>query len=74
VGLSVLLSLASCSAPTDDPLIVWSNVSDTAFFVERYNLVSDTPVHFRYIENLTETLTQETIEADLVIGRCCLRN
>jgi hypothetical protein len=69
VGLSVLLSLASCSAPTDDPLIVWSNVSDTAFFVERYNLVSDTPVHFRYIENLTETLTQETIEADLVIGR-----
>ena len=69
VALSILPGIAGCNATSDDPLLVWSNVTDTAFFVERYNLLSDRPVHFRYIENLSETLTQETIEADLIVGR-----
>lgn len=69
VALSILPGIAGCNSPSDDPLLVWSNVTDTAFFVERYNLLSDRPVHFRYIENLSETLAQETIEADLIVGR-----
>jgi hypothetical protein len=50
-------------------LIVWSNDPDTAFFVERYNLLAEEPIHLRYVENLSEALTQERAGADVVIGR-----
>jgi len=61
--------LSGCSEPAQGPLIVWSNDPDTAFFVERYNLDAEEPVHLRYVDNLSEALTQERAGADVVIGR-----
>lgn len=49
--------------------MVWSNVPDTAFLVELYNREQEQPVHFRYVSNLTEALTQQRVDADVVIGR-----
>ncbi len=51
------------------PLVVWSNVPDTAFLVELYNRDQEQPVHFRFVSNLTEELTQQRVDADVVIGR-----
>lgn len=67
--LGLFLLLAGCSGPEDAPLVVWSNTTDAAFFVERYNLQSEQPVYFRYVENLTAALTQERAETDVVVGR-----
>jgi len=69
-SLVVLLTvLAGACATEDDQLVVWSNVAETAFLVERYNFIHDADVRFRYVENLTERFTQERPEADLIIGR-----
>jgi len=70
VSLTVLLTVlvVACS-DQDDPLVVWSNVPETAFLVERYNFIHDRDVRFRYVENLTERFTQERPEADVIIGR-----
>lgn len=54
---------------TPQPLVIWSNVPDTAFLVELYNSDADQPVRFRYVENLTEALTHQRVDADIVIGR-----
>lgn len=67
--LAVILTVTGCTAGEEKPLRVWSNTTDAAYFVERFNLESDTPVYFRYVPNLTETLTQERVEADVIIGR-----
>ncbi len=72
--LPILFSLASvilssCTGANDQPLVVWSNVTDVAFVVERYNLLQDRPVHFRFVPDLAQALTQERSDADLVIGR-----
>ncbi|MFP4211506.1 MAG: hypothetical protein ACLFR8_09705, partial [Alkalispirochaeta sp.] len=61
--------LVGCSERQEGPLTVWSNDPDTAFFVERYNLDAEEPIHLRYVENLSEALTQERAGADVVIGR-----
>lgn len=65
-----LLGLVQCT-PNDEtpPLTVWSNDPDTAFFVERYQLETGNPVRFRFVRNLTEELTQQRVDADLVVGR-----
>jgi hypothetical protein len=60
--------LASCSVP-EGPLVLWSNVPEVAFVVERYNHLMGGDVQFRYVENLTQALTQQRPEADVVIGR-----
>ncbi len=49
--------------------MIWSDVAEVAFIVELYNRDANTPVYFRYVDNLTETLTQQRLEADVVIGR-----
>jgi hypothetical protein len=67
--IAAILTVTGCTSGGEKPLEVWSNTTDAAYFVERYNLESDTPVYFRYVPNLTETLTQERVEADVVIGR-----
>lgn len=61
--------LGGCNDVSETPLVVWSNTTDAAFFVERYAAAQDTTVHFRFVEDLTQTLTQERVDADLVIGR-----
>lgn len=61
-------SLTSCTE-VEGPLVVWSNVPEVAFVVERYNHLEDRTVQFRYVENLTQALTQQRPEADVVIGR-----
>ena len=66
---ALLVTAVSCQSESDQPLVVWSNVTDTAFVVERYNAVSERPVDFRFKNNLTESITQEYFDADLVIGR-----
>ncbi|TVR72383.1 MAG: hypothetical protein EA427_03340 [Spirochaetaceae bacterium] len=68
IFLAGLLFLAACETEPE-PMVVWSNVPDTAFLVELYNAERDQPVHFRYISNLTEALTQQRVDADVVIGR-----
>lgn len=60
--------LAGCGPPPK-PLVLWSNVADAAFFVELYNQDAERPVQFHYVHNLTETLTQQRVDADIVIGR-----
>jgi hypothetical protein len=60
--------LAGCGPPPE-PLVLWSNVADAAFFVELYNQDAEQPVQFRYVSNLTEMLTQQRVDADIVIGR-----
>jgi hypothetical protein len=64
-----VLILASCSGPQERPLVVWSNVTDVAFAVERYNLLENQQVHFKFVPDLAQALTQERSDADLVIGR-----
>ena len=63
-----LALLASCTRE-QRPVVVWSDIAETAFIVELYNRDFDAAVHFRYVDNLTEALTQERLEADVVIGR-----
>lgn len=63
-----LSALMGCT-PEPEPLVVWSNVSDTAFLVELYNRDAEQPISFRYTGNLTEALTQQRVDADVVIGR-----
>jgi hypothetical protein len=60
--------LSACTV-SNEPVVVWSNVAETAFLVERYNFIHDADVRFRFVENLTESLTQERPEADVIIGR-----
>jgi hypothetical protein len=60
--------VSSCSE-VEGPLVVWSNVPEVAFIVERYNHLENRAVQFRYVENLTQALTQQRPEADVVIGR-----
>jgi hypothetical protein len=60
--------LAACTAP-DEPLVVWSNVAESAFLVEQYNFIHDADLRFRFVDNLTERLTQERPEAGVIIGR-----
>lgn len=60
--------MSACAGP-DEPVVVWSNIAETAFLVERYNFIHDADARFRYVENLTESLTQERPEADVIIGR-----
>ena len=67
-ALAAAALATSCSRPTE-PLVVWSNVPEVSFVVERYNFLHDTDARFRFVENLTQALTQERPEADLVIGR-----
>lgn len=47
---------------------MWSNNPDTAFFIERYNFLMNREVDFEFVPNLVEALTQQRVEADLVIG------
>ncbi|MFW5827799.1 MAG: hypothetical protein ACOCU4_06895, partial [Alkalispirochaeta sp.] len=61
--------LVGACAEEDEPLVVWSNVAETAFLVERYNFIHDADLQFRYVGNLTERFTQERPEADVIIGR-----
>ena len=49
--------------------MIWSDIAEAAFIVELYNRDSDTTAHFRYVDNMTEALTQQRLEADVVIGR-----
>ncbi len=68
--LAVLALFIGCSDnASETPLMVWSNDADTAFFLERYSLDTGRVVHFRYVRNLTEELTQQRVDADLVVGR-----
>ena len=68
-GLAALLLLSSCASPESDRLLVLSNLPETAFVIERYNHQTGLAVEFQYVEDLTTRLTQEEIEADVVIGR-----
>lgn len=63
-----ILTLAGC-AQEEHPVLVWSNVPEVAFLVERYNHDTESAVRFRYVSNLAESLTQQYPEADVVIGR-----
>jgi hypothetical protein len=68
--VAALFVLVQCTANDEaPPLTVWSNDPDAAFFMERYQLETGTPVRFRFVHNLTEELTQQRVDADLVIGR-----
>ncbi len=67
LALSTLF-MSACSQPAE-PIVVWSNIAETAFLVERYNFLHDEDVRFRFVENLTESITQQRPEADVVIGR-----
>ena len=69
LSLAASAVLLSCAAVAPDPLVVWSNVTDVAYAVERYNLEDDRPVHFRFVPDLAQALTQERSDADVVIGR-----
>lgn len=65
----LILGLTGCKTAEEyKTLLVWSNNPDTAFFIERYNFLMDTEVDFEYIPNLVEAITQQRVEADLVIG------
>lgn len=66
--LTTILVGASCTQP-DEPVVVWSNIPETAFLVERYNFLQEADIRFRFVENLTESITQQRPEADVVIGR-----
>ncbi len=65
----VAITATACTGNGDTPLVIWSNVPDVAFVVERYNLVEEGTVHFRYVPDLVQALTQERSDADVVIGR-----
>lgn len=66
--LVVFVALAGC-AEEPTPLVVWSNTIDAAFFVERYNAVFDRDARFVAVDRLTEAITQQPPEADVIIGR-----
>lgn len=70
LGTAVLaLLLTSCAPRESEPLVVWSDVSEMAFVIERYNYIHDQQVRFVPVDDLTQALTQEAPEADLVVGR-----
>lgn len=64
-------TLTACTpgASPDGPLKVWTNDPDAAFFLEQYSAATDRVVHLRFVPNLTAELTQQRVDADLVIGR-----
>ncbi len=67
--ISAVLILASCGRDNSEaPLLLWSNEPDAAFFVERYNYLSDDSVEFEYVENIVEAITQRRDIADVVVG------
>ena len=61
--------LSACTSPEPEPLVVWSDVGEMAFVIERYNHIHEREVRFVPIDNLTQALTQRSPEADLVVGR-----
>lgn len=63
LGFALLTRLVSA-----EPVIVWTNQPDMAFFAEIYNVIHDDAVIVRYKPNLAASLVQDNPEADCVIG------
>ncbi|POQ99100.1 hypothetical protein AU468_10820 [Alkalispirochaeta sphaeroplastigenens] len=66
--LTMSLTLGACSSPKE-PLTLWSNHTDAALLAELYRHETGQPLRFRYVNNLTEALTHQRVDADVVIGQ-----
>ncbi|SIQ26251.1 hypothetical protein SAMN05920897_10641 [Alkalispirochaeta americana] len=64
----LIILLGGCGKPAE-PLTLWSNHTDAALLAELYRHETGEPLRFRYVENLTEALTQQRVDADVVIGQ-----